>query len=181
MGLVEHSNRVLEAIDNDSIVLLKKLLQDGYDINQKVILGHEYELDEPDESSILFYAIRRFSSLDIINLLIEFGADIKEINEDGLTALDIAIKFKRDDIVKLSIDNGIDVNISSRKSGITPLMLASCFSDTNIVSLLLENGAEINREDKSGLTAKDYAKKLRQSKMIEFLEANGGEYSLYKD
>jgi len=181
VDLVEHSNRVLEAIDNDSIVLLKKLLQGGYNINQKVILGHEYELDEPDETTILFYAIRRFASLDIINLLIEFGADIKELNEDGLSTLDIAIKFKRLDIVKLSIDSGIDVNISTRKSGITPLMLASCFSDTAIVSFLLENGANINQKDKSGLRAKDYAKKLGQSKMIEFLEANGGEYSLYKN
>ncbi len=178
---MEHSNRVLEAIDNDSIVLLKKLLQNGYDINQKVILGHEYELDEPDETTILFYAIRTYASLDIINLLIEFGADICELNEDGLSTLDIAIKFRRVDIVKLSIESGIDVNISSRKSGITPLMLASCFSDIVIVSMLLENGAEINKKDKSGLTAKDYAKKLGQNKTIEFLEESGGVYSLYRN
>ena len=178
---MEHSNRVLEAIDNDSIVLLKKLLQDGYNVKQKVILGHEYELDEPDETSILFYAIRTYASLDIINLLIEFGADIRELNEDGLSTLDIAIKFKRVDIVQLSIDNEIDVNISTRKSGITPLMLASCFSDTVIVSMLLKNGAEVNKKDKSGLTSKDYAKKLGQKKMIEFLEDNGGVYNLYQN
>ena len=176
---MEHSNKVLEAIDNDSLVLLKKLLKDGYDINQKVILGHEYELDEPDETTILFYAIRTYASLDIINLLMEFGVDIRELNEDGLSSLDIAIKFKRTDIVQLSIDNGIDLNISTRKSGITPLMLASCFSDIDIVTLLLKYGANINAKDKSGLTSKDYAKKLGQKKMVEFLEENGAVYNLY--
>jgi len=178
---VEHSNRVLEAIDNDSLVLLRKLLEDGYDINQKVIIGQEYDLDEPDETTILFYAIRNYASLDIINLLIEFGVDIFELNEDGLSILDIAIKFKRIDIVEFAIQKGIDVNISTRKSGITPLMLASCFNDITIVEFLLKNGADVNAIDKSGLTPKDYAKKLGQKRIIEFLEENGAIYNLYSN
>ncbi len=81
-------------------------------------------------------------------------------DRDGSVQVDVAIKFKRDDVVRLSIEKGVDINSTKRRSGITPLLLASCFNNIDMIKLLIENGADINIRDNSGMGAKDYAKKL---------------------
>jgi len=163
-------NELIKALDNDSLVKLKDILDNGIDLSKLVIIGEEYELDEPDEIPILFYAIRTKCSIEAIELLLNYEIDINMLDENGISTLDTAIKFRREDVIKLCIDNNFDLNASSRRSGIKPLMLASCFGDTNIAKILIESGADINAKDKSGMSAKDYARKLGQKKMEEFLE-----------
>jgi ankyrin repeat protein len=171
---------LLEAIKQDSLVRMKKILQSGVDLNQDVIIGAEYELDEPDETNILFWAIREGASLEAIELLVEYGVNIEQVDRDGISAIDLAIKFKREDILKYCIQKGMDINSTKRKSGMLPILLASCFRDTSMVDILLENGADINATDKSGMSAMDYAKKLGQKKMLEYLESKGASHSIYK-
>ena len=170
---------LLEALQHDSLVKIKALLEEGVVLNQPIIIGEEYELDEPDEIGLLFYAIRTGASLEAIELLLEYGLDIHQLDDDKISALDTAIKFKRKDIVQLCIDKGIELNSTKRRSGILPLLLASCFNDTEMVELLLENGADINATDASGMGAKDYAKKLGQKKMVVFLDEKGAKHHLY--
>ena len=172
---------LLEAIEHDNLVKMKVLLEEGVDLSTPILIGEEYELEDYDEISLLFHSIRNYASLEAIELLLEYGLDIKACDDTGISALDTAIKFKRHDVIELCIDKGLDVNASSRKSGITPLMLASCFSDTRTVELLLECGADINATDRSGMSPKDYARKLGQKKMQEFLTEKGGRFSAYRE
>lgn len=170
-----------EAISNDSMATVKRLLdKKEANITDPLIIGDEYELDEPDEVSVLVYAIRSYANIEMIELLIERGADIHEIDTFGVGSVDVAIKFKRYDVVSLCVKSGIDLNITKRKSGITPLMLASCFNDTDMIDLLLENGASPSAVDKMGMSAIDYAKKMGQKKMSEYLKEKGVEHNLYK-
>ena len=173
--------RLIEAIDRDNLVDIKKICKSGVDLNANVRIGMEYDLDSYDEIPILFYAIRNGASLEAIELLVENGADIAITDSDGVGAIDIAIKFKRDDVVKFCIQKGIDINKTKRKSGITPLLLASCFNNIDMIKLLIENGADINATDKSGMSAKDYARKLGQKRVVEFLEKQGAKYNLYQN
>lgn len=173
--------KLADAISRDSIATVKKLLENKeVDIAKPLIIGDEYELDEPDEVSVLVYAIRKYASIEMIELLLEYGADIHETDTFGVGSVDVAIKFKRYDVVKLCVSKGIDLNVTKRKSGITPLMLASCFNDTDMIDLLLENGASPSAVDKMGMSAIDYAKKMGQAKMSEYLATKGVEYNLYK-
>jgi ankyrin repeat protein len=172
-------NPVTEAIENDSIATLKSLVKKGVDITKPIIIGEEYELDDYDDIAPLFYAIRKYASLELIEFLLENGADIFETDSDGVSALDMAIKFKRKDVVKYCIDKGFDLNTTKRKSGIKPLMLACCFSDLEMIQMLLDNGADLNAFDNTGMSAKDYAKKLGQKKTLEFLEAKGARFKAY--
>jgi len=172
---------LLEAIKHDSLVKMKKLLTRGdIDLSEDVIIGQEYELDEPDETNILFWAIREGASLDAIKLLVEYGVDIAQTDRDGVCALDMAIKFKREDIVEFCIQSGIDPNSTKRKSGMLPILLASCFRDPSMVDILLQNGVDINATDGRGMSAMDYAKKLGQKKMLEYLESKGAKHNIYK-
>jgi ankyrin repeat protein len=75
----------------------------------------------------------------------------------------------------------MDVNSTQRKSGMLPILLASCFNDIEIIELLLENGADINATDASGVSAKDYAKKLGQKRVVEFLDTKGAKFNLYEN
>lgn len=172
---------LLEAIKDDRIVMVKKLLgKKEIDLSQIVYFGDEYELEEPEETNILFYSIRTYASIEIIKLLIEYGVDIFQTTKEGVGAIDIAIKFKREDVVQLCVDLGVDINTSKRKSKITPIILASCFNNISMVELLIRNGANINGIDNSKMSAKDYAKKLGQNKMLDFLDSIGAEFNLYR-
>jgi ankyrin repeat protein len=172
---------LLIALEHDNLVKIKSLCKQGIDLKEPIVIGQEYELEDYDEISILFYAIRNHASIDAIEVLLEFGLDINEIDEDGLSAIDIAIKFSREDVVKLCIDRGVDINKTTRKSGINPIILASCFGNISMVRLLIENGADINSMDNSGVSAKDYAKKLGQKKMFEFLDSKGAKHNIYME
>ena len=172
---------LIEAIENDSIVKLKQLCRAGIDLNQPIDAGAEYELEDPDYMPTLFFAIRKDASIEFIEVLLENGLELKQIDEDGLSAIDIAIKFKREDVIDFCVKHGMNVNDTSRPSGITPLVLASCFNDTKIVEQLLKYGAEINAKDKNGMSAKDYAKKLGQKKMVTFLHEHGARHNRYPE
>ena len=55
---------LLKAIEHDSLPLIKKILQNGsIDLNSDVVIGAEYDLDEPDEIPLLFYLIQKGASL----------------------------------------------------------------------------------------------------------------------
>ena len=172
---------LIEAIENDSIVTLKKLCKEGIDLNQPIDAGLEYGLEDPDYMPVLFYAIRKQASLEFIQTLLENGLELTQIDEDGLSAIDIAIKFKREDILDFCIAQGMDVNETHRPSGITPLLLAACFNNTDIAEKLLKYGADINAHDKNGMSAKDYAKKLGQKKMVAFLSKHGAKHNRYPE
>jgi ankyrin repeat protein len=174
-------NPVTEAIENDSVAKMKSLIKSGADINKPILIGEEYELDDYDDISPFFYAIRKYASLEMIELFLEQGVDLFETDSDGISALDMAIKFKRLDVIQFCIDKGFDLNVSKRKSGITPVMLAACFTSIDMMKLLLDNGGDVNTVDRAGMSPKDYAKKLGQKKMIEFLDERGAKFNVYPE
>jgi len=174
-------NEVARAIEHDSIAKLKSLLKEDIDLNKPVLIGEEYDLEEYDEVSPLFYAIRTHASLALIRFLLEHGVDLHQTDRDGISALDTAIKFKRKDVIELCLENGFDLNRTQRKSGITPVMLAACFSDTEMMQTLLDAGGELNAVDKTGMSPLDYARKLGQKKMQTFLEEKGATHAAYRD
>ena len=168
-------DQLLEALLHDNLVALKKILDaDEVDLTQEVVMGAEYELDEPDEVPLLFFAISSGASLEAIEMLVDAGVDIKAVNREGVGALDIAIKYKRMDIIALCDQHGVSLLESRRKSGITPLILAASFNDMEIVAYLLSKGARVDDTDKYGMTAAAYAKRMGQKKMLTFLESQEG-------
>jgi len=174
-------NEVTQAIENDSIAKLKSLVNGGTDLNKPILIGEEYDLEEYDEISPLFYAIRKYASMELIEFLLENGVDLFKTDRDGISALDMAIKFRRKDMIRYCIDKGFDLNSTKRKSGITPVMLAACFSDTEMMQMLLDAGGEINAVDGTGMSPLDYARKLGQKKMQTYLEERGAKHAAYRD
>ncbi len=167
---------LLEALRRDSLVHVRKLLaQSSLDLNDAEVVCDEYDMDEPDEVPLLFWAIGHGVSREAIDLLVAHGLDLTWTNREGLSALDVAIKNRRHDIIEACIDAGVSLTTTRRRSGLTPLMLAASFGDIEMAEFLLERGASLEDTDKRGTTAIEYARILGQMNMVEYLEKKGSQ------
>lgn len=89
---------------------------------------------------------------EIVNLLIEKGADINSQNDLGNSALHCASNKGQIEIVKLLLTNGAKINLQNLE-GYTALHEASSGGHLEILKLLLENGAMKDIKTKKGETA----------------------------
>ncbi len=153
-----------EAISNDDKEVAELLLR---------CQAHLGELDMSYES--LFEAVRN-NNFDLLQRLIE-KYKLNGVNTShsrhSQTLLLIAIYQKSYKIVKLLIDNGIDIN-QTFSDGVNGLMLAANYmldeensSDNNkITKLLIEKGINVNMETDKGFTALMVACKDKNSTYI---------------
>jgi len=146
--------------DNDYLAA-KKLIKEGGDLNACTEAGE----------SVLAYALKCKCDQDLLELLIENGADLYYTDDEGVSIFDFAITYNNMYIIKLLLEKGIDVNETSRRSGFTALMAAVCYGRSNVVKLLLDAGADVDAVDSKGLSALGFAKKMHKKKMIELLES----------
>ena len=153
--------KIFEEIKRDSLVGVKRALQEIEDINA---------LRTESGDSVLRSAIKSGASFELFVYLVDAGADIFEVDEEGVGIIDDAIKKGRLDIVKFLVDRGIDPNTTRRKSGFTPLMAAAAYGDEPIVRFLVEEcNVDVDVKDSFEKTAKDYAKMTGYAKLVEVI------------
>ncbi|CAO3590005.1 unnamed protein product [Absidia cylindrospora] len=96
--------------------------------------------------------------ISLLDLLIEKGASVDIADDDGETALLLAIRNGFIDGVKLIIESGhADVNHSEKVNGATPLIVAAIEGNADIVQLLLDGGADKKKVDVNGWAAYEHA------------------------
>lgn len=152
-------------LQSDDYLGIKKYLKNGADVNEKSEHGE----------SVIAQALRLRCNEEVLDLLVESGADLFDADEEGVSVFDVAITYNNPDMVKRIIDAGVDVNETRRNSGFTPLMAAVCYNRSAIVELLLKHGADTALRDKLGLTGADYARKTHRKKMLELLGEKEGQ------
>lgn len=153
---------IFNEIKRDNIIGVKELLEDIEDINS---------IRSENGDSLLRYAIKNRASLAMFKLIVKAGADIFEIDDEGVGLIDDAIKKGRLDIVKFLVESGIDPNSTKRKSGFTPLMAAVSYGDEEITRYLVSLGVNIEIRDNFNYNAYDYAKMTGYKRMIEVIES----------
>ena len=62
-------------------------------------------------------------AVDAVNMCLEYGADVRAFNNNGATALHLAVESGADAIVKVLAEHGADLDVQD-KSGRTPLDIA---------------------------------------------------------
>ncbi len=152
-------NTWLEILKNNNYIGAKQYIKKGADLNDESDIGE----------SVLAYALRYRCDEELIKLLIEFGADIYDFDNEGVSIFDVAITYNNLFIIKYILQKGIDVNKTTRRSGFTPLMCASSYGQVEIAKLLLDKGANKETKDSKGFNAIDFARKMNKKRMLELL------------
>jgi uncharacterized protein len=185
--------KLAEAVANNDLLLVKKLLDKGVDPNIRLVSqGNEplifltfnkewftLPLEKTGDRPTTSYKITAKSKC--LSLLLKYGADPNVRDRQGRTALDIAILWCLTDTVKLLLLNGADPNLPA-KNGKTPLMKAAILGlrdarpmqhKLQIMMHLLDSGAEIDAQTPEGKTALMYAVGNSRLEVVELLVSSG--------
>ena len=155
-----------------SIEMVKLLLEKGADINGGTTMP------------ALHYAVN-MNLKDIVELLIQHGADINTKDQWGTTPLFWSVNnlyFYESlvdviDIMNLLIANGADVN-SKTEQGWPNIFFAADAGKTEAVKLLLEAGADISFKDDAGQTALHVAAQNGHTDVVELLLDKGADINV---
>ena len=153
---------------NVSVSVIKLLLNNGANIEEKDILDH---------STPLVHAICSNPNKEIVKTLLEYGASLEEKSgESRLTAFQWAAATGiSKSSLELLLEYGAEIDTPDSR-GSTPLMMA-CYQNPKeeIALFLIKNGANIKIKDKEGRDALHYASSSEygRSRIIKELIEHG--------
>ena len=108
--------------------------------------------------------------LKLVNLLVQFGADVNAIDENGQSPIFRCVDSRFTEIAKCLLQHGARTNVIDDK-GQTPLF--SCIAHLAIVNLLVLSGANVKFEDQHKTTPLHNSVKF--SPVTQFLISLGAE------
>lgn len=111
------------------------------------ILDSSVDLSNEEKLTPMHLAVRN-NSVEIVEVLLAFGADPLRTDSRGNTCLHIAVEFRAWEtlrtILEIAVKHTDDVDVRN-SSGVTSLQLAMAIDDRKAVDLLLKHGADHNR------------------------------------
>ncbi|TRX89494.1 hypothetical protein FHL15_009663 [Xylaria flabelliformis] len=121
--------------------------------------------------TLLLWAIEN-GHHEIVQLLIEKGADVESEDSYGYTPLHIAAENGHQEIVQLLIEKGANVE-SANRSRQTPLLKAVQSRHQEIMKLLIEKGANVESKDSYGYAPLHIAAENGHQDIIKLLIEKG--------
>lgn len=110
--------------------------------------------------------------IELVQLLIQKGANVNKAGGFGLMPLNRASTFNSLGIVKVLVENGANIKYVS-KNGWTPLMNAIDDKQYEIAKYLIEHGVMLNTRDKKGNSAVSLAKVQGRQDILDLLASKG--------
>ncbi|MBA7575857.1 hypothetical protein ES708_17693 [subsurface metagenome] len=150
-SLTIYPHPFLIAIYKGNIEMISYLINHGIDVNSKFTEGYGDCLPCPENVTALHmisYISRYFSVPnweEMIDLLVDNGADINALGHTGYTPLEFAVFANNYNIVNKLIKLG--ANLES--NNFSAIHAAAMFSDSRMVELLLNLGADPNSLDEN--------------------------------
>lgn len=146
-------------LEKEKTEICKSILNSGIDVNSKTLQGVP-----------LLCVATRNDNKEMLELLLEKGADINEVSEDrGYSPVMDAVWRKNYEIAKLLIDHGADLSTMS-SDGQSILVLAVGNGNSKIVKLLLDSGADPDIKDSMGMSARGYASLFKNEELMKLME-----------
>lgn len=111
---------------------------------------------------------------EVIEWLLEHGAEIERRGHNNWTPLLAAVFSGSEEIVKMLLDYGADVNASTGiDDDLTPLMAAATMGHEGIVNILLAHGAGTHRRNRWGLDAAEVAESAGHNGLARMIRSRG--------
>lgn len=133
-------------------------------------------LDNYNEMELQSKFVKYCIAGDIVNVT-ELISKLRDLNAEDFnrnTAIHMAAKSNRLNIIKLLVENGADVNVST-SAGVTAIITAANRNYLNIVEYLVENGADTNLSTREGRTALIFAISGHNLEVVEYLVSVGAD------
>ena len=113
-----------------------------------------------------------FGHPETVQALLDAGADANLTSRESMKMppLGSAMAVQRNDIARILIEHGADVN-GKAVNDLTALHTAAARGNLEAARLLLEHGADINAASTDGKTALAYAEERNHPEMVEFLKS----------
>ena len=140
------------------------------------LLRHNTSVNEPqaDGATAIQWAAYQ-DDLEMAEMLIAAGADVRASNREGATPLSLAALNGSAKMIGRLLQAGADVN-EKGPHGETPLMFASRNGRAEAVRLLLDRKADVNaRESLRGTTALMWAAEQGHARAVQLLIEHGAE------
>ncbi|WP_310557261.1 ankyrin repeat domain-containing protein [Flavobacterium sp.] len=118
-------------------------------------------------SKNIYDIARKGSVAEAKELIVANPKIVLEANKDGFTALVLATYRGNNEVAKLLIESGADINSSSSMG--SPLMAAVVKGNNEIAKILLEKKANPNLADANGMTALIYAVQFQNVEILDLL------------
>ena len=150
---------------------VRLLLDQGANANAK---------DDQFEASPLMFASDR-GHRDIVQLLCERDADVNAKDEEGRTALHLAVQIGNIAVVELLLKQGANIEATEHKYGDTALMNAAGSGKNSIVLILLQAGAIVSRTNHKGMTALSKAVECGSDGVAKILLDSGADLEAQDD
>ena len=135
-----------------NVEVMEFLLASGVDKNER----------DADGNSALMWVVSADGSEDLMDALVDHGANVNMQNFVGETALFTACARGLEDKVEFLLENGADAHIADL-DGATPLHAAAGQGDSSLIELLVRYGASVSAADDEGDSPLHWA--VREGKM----------------
>jgi len=109
---------------------------------------------------------------ELVQLLVEKGADVNAMAASGATPLFFAVLRDQKDDVQFLLDHGANVNLADAY-GDTILDCALHLQYGSLVQMLVEKGADVNALDQSQHRPLTYALQMDDHKWADYLKKHG--------
>jgi len=152
---------LLLSCENDFTHTAKLLLQ-----TQKVEINHRNRNGDTE----LTLACQN-NNPELVNILLEYHADINIKNDKNYTPLHIAVSNDRSSTVKTLLEHHADVTAEDTDGNI-PLILACQNQNPEIMEMLLEYHSDVHHKNKLGCTGMHYVKDQEMIRILLNYKAN---------
>ena len=161
---MEEEVELREAATTGDIAKVRSLLDGDADVNGKLKFLERFPL----------YVASEAGHCDVVELLLNRGADPDMQDYNGSTSLHVAAGFDHREIIETLLMRGANVHATDNNED-TPLHDAVNRGYLKIAELLLDRGADLNAKNRSGSTPLHCAAMHLQIEAVEFLLAYGAD------
>ena len=172
-GLTLDASSRGEAVDERTKALFSMIRNDEFKATREML--HDKTLIESKNrhgcTPLMHAAL--YADPELVAMLLDLGADVNALDDDGMTALMYAIADVRK--VKLLLAKGANVSQQS-KLGRNAFLLASAYAGNSaVIEALLNAGGDVRYSDKRGWTAVVLAARTGDRDLVQQLLDAGGE------
>ena len=181
------NKKLFDAIKNGDFKKFKELVSEDSDISARDVAlsvaafeGHldlvEYLVEElgANVNALDFDGsppLHCIEDLDVINYLVENGADVHIRDDEGYSTIKYAVLSSNIDVIRCLVKNGANIKEKDEDED-SLLHTAACCGHVEVVKCLVEEYClEIEDLNFDGQTPLDLAREKEQEEVIEYLES----------